>query len=175
GQADAAARALHSATVMRQRAHELGARQDAVAALWLGAADTGGAELGTLVADCLHLLRGRLSAQQVRLHATGLDALGAARLPRGASAARIALLALLLAAGAGAHDSGAAAVTVRGSVADGAALLEVQAPLQTQALACELGGTGEDLIAALALLLEPCGLRLEVSAEPALSRLSLAL
>jgi hypothetical protein len=178
---DAAAnapRALNSAEVMRERLRELRQRQDGAVALWLGEPAPGGAELARLVEDSLRLLRGHLSLHEVRLRSEALGSIGGARLPRGAAEAQLALIALLVAACAGARqnrgaDGAAEVLLVAGAGAAGLSL-EIQAPYDGAALGRELAGTGGDgLLAALALLLEPSGLRLEADGGLGLTRLTL--
>jgi len=172
----AAQRALESAAVIRERLRELGRRQDAMAALWFGGDE--GAGLAVVVERSLGLLRGYLSLQGVHLRGVGLDALGGAQLPRGAAEAELALITLLLAACDGARhnrvgESEAEMLLAAESGAHGVSL-ELQAPSEADALGRELAETdGAGLLAALALLLEPSGLRLEVRPEQALTRLLL--
>jgi hypothetical protein len=178
--AASAPRILNSAGVMRERLRELSRRQDALVALWLGEPASGGAGLRQLVDESLRLLRGHLSLQEVRLRGDGLDCIGEACIAGGAAAAQLALFALLLGACAGARHNrvaaGEAEVLFVATLEDRILTLELQAPYEFQALGRELAGTDSaGLLAALALLLEPAGLRLEASPELALTRLSLRL
>lgn len=174
------ARILNSAGVLRERLRELGQRQDAIVALWLGETAPGGGELKRMVEDSLRLLRGYLSLQEIRLRSEGLERIGEARLRRGAAEAQMTLLALLLAACAGARHNrvgdGEAEILFVAALAGPVLTLELQAPCEGQALGRELAGTdGAGLLAALALLLEPSGMQLEASSEQAFIRLSLNL
>lgn len=176
-----AARAQPSLEVIRQRIGDLRQRQDAAVALWLGDAahaETQGAALAAVVDDSMRLLRGHLALHEVRLRGARLEQIGAVRLRRGAAATRLVLMALLLAACAGAAHyraaDGSAEVLLQAG-ADGATLqLELQAPLQAQALARDLADTDQaGLLAALALLLDEAGITLQADAAQALTRLTL--
>jgi signal transduction histidine kinase len=171
-------RALDSVAVIRERLRDLGRRQDAMAALWLGGADNQGAALAGIVEHSLQLLRGHLSLQGIRLRGAGLEALGTVRLAQGAAEVELVLLTLLLAASEGARHNrvGAGEAEVLLVAENGAQgpSLELQAPCETATLGSELAGTdGAGLLAALALLLEPSGLRLEAEPAEALIRLRL--
>lgn len=173
-----APRARNSAEVIRERLRELRQRQDGAVALWLGEPAPGAAALARLVEDSLRLLRGHLSLHEVRLRSEALDSIGTAQLPRGAAEAQLALIALLVAACAGARRSRTAAgeaevLLVAGTGGPGLSL-EIQAAFDGAALGRGLAGTdGDGLLAALALLLEPSGLRLEADAGLGLVRLVL--
>jgi hypothetical protein len=172
-------RARDSAGVIRERLRELRQRQEGVVGLWLEEGPApGGAALARVIEDSLRLLRGHLALHQVRLRSEGLESIGASRLVRGATAAQLALLALLLAACAGTcHNrtaQGEAELLLVAGAGPQGPSLEIQAPLDTRALARELHADGEELLAALALLLEPAALRLETDATLGLTRLSLA-
>lgn len=179
-------RALNSAEVMRERLRELRQRQDGAVALWLDQpAAGGGAALARLVGDSLRLLRGYLALHEVRLRSEGLEAIGAAQLPRGGTEAQLALLGLLVAACAGARrnrtTTGEAEVLLVAGARPPGLCLEIQAPFDGQALGRELDGAAdggrqagdEVALAALALLLEPSGLALEADAPLGLARLTL--
>lgn len=175
--AASAPRLQGSAGVIRERLRDLAQRQDAAVALWLGEPVPGGVELKRLVEDSLRLLRGHLSLQEVLLRSEGLDALAGVHLARGAVEAQLVLIALLLAACAGALRNrvggGEAELRCVAALEQGRWSLELQAPCEATELGRELADTdGEGLLAALALLLEPSGLRLEAQPELALTRLS---
>jgi signal transduction histidine kinase len=183
-------RALNSAEVIRERLRELRQRQDSAVALWLERpeADGGAAALARLVGDSLRLLRGYLALHEVRLRSEALEAIGTAQLPRGGTEAQLALLGLLVAGCAGARRNrtatGEAEVLLVAGARPQGLCLEIQAPFDGQPLGRELAGGGHDgrqagqagdssVLAALALLLEPSGLRLEADAALGLVRLTL--
>ncbi|MDB5976837.1 MAG: sensor histidine kinase [Nevskia sp.] len=175
-------RALPSVEVIRQRVGDLRRRQDAAVALWLGDAaqpEMASADLRAVVDDSLRLVRGHLALQEVRLRSEALDLIGTARLRGGGAQTRLALMALLLMACAGAGQyrgaDGGAEVLVQ-AIGDGNKLiLELQAPLDGQTLGRELADTDTaGLMATLALLLESAGIAVEADPVQAVTRLSLA-
>jgi len=131
-----------------------------------------------VVEDSLRLLRGHLALQEVRLRSEALHLIGTTRLQGGAAAARLALMALLLMACAGAiqyRDADGGSEVMMQAFTDGRTLsLELQAPVDGQALGREAADTdGAGLMAGLALLLESAGIALEADPGQALTRLSL--
>lgn len=175
-------RALPSVEVIKQRVGDLRKRQDAAVALWLGDAaqpEMANADLRAVVDESLRLARGHLALQEVRLRSEALDLIGAARLRSGAVQTRLALLALLLMACAGAKQyrgaDGGAEVLVQAIGGGNTLILELQAPLDGQALGRELADTDTaGLMATLALLLESAGIAIETDPLQAVTRLSLA-
>jgi len=177
-----AERALPSVEVIKQRVGDLRRRQDAAVALWLGdaaLAEAACADLAAVVDDSVRLLRSHLALQDVRLRSVDLHLIGAARLRGGAAQTRLALMALLLMACAGAKQyrsaDGSSEVVLQAAIDGRALTLELQAPIDGQALGREVADTdGAGLMAGLGLLLEAADIRLEADPGQALTRLSLA-
>ena len=174
-------RVLPSLEVMRQRVGDLRKRQDAAVALWLGDAEldeSQGAGLGGVIEDSLRLLRGHMALHEVRLRSAELELIGAARLRGGVAHTRLVLMALLLMASAGAGQyraaDGSGEVLLQAAVEGPSLVLELQAPLDGQALAREVADTDSaGLLAALALLLDSAGITLQADPAQALTRLTL--
>lgn len=164
-----------SVAVIRQRLRELERRQDAALALWLAPPEAAEApqSLRGAVDEALRLLRGHLSQQNVRVHGEHLAPLDAVRLRGPAAPVQLSLIALLLMAAAGAREYPAADGGARIDLTGAGGALELQAPLDGRPLGGALGDCGTtEVLAGLALLLEPAGLLLETDTRQGLTRLS---
>jgi signal transduction histidine kinase len=178
-----AQRMLPSVDVIKQRVGDLRGRQDAAVRLWLGdatLAEAACADLAVVVDESLRLLRSHLALHDVRLRSADLHLIGTLRLRSGAAQARLALMALLLMACAGAKQyrtaDGSTEVVLQASIDGRTLCLELQAPIDGHALGREVADTdGDGLMAGLALLLEAAGITLAADPGQALTRLSLAM
>lgn len=158
-------RGAASLQVIRERINELGARQNALVALWLAtAADEPAVELPRRVEENLRMMRGHFALQEIHARVSGLERLGRCRPPRRGAPLELALIGLLLLAAdavvATRVDEGSAELRIETVDVDEAhCALRLHAPLAAAEPAPGLdwdrrGATVADVLAEIALLLD---------------------